>query len=179
MIQLQPFRPEDIPRLVSWINSPASLVQWTGNTFEYPFTEDQYREYFQKTHQRQSAAFIWKVVRLGDKKVIGHAELCEINLNDRTAKVARLFVIPQEQGKGYGTQIMQKVLEAGFEKLGLQKILLNVLIFNLPAIACYKKVGFSIEETIKNRIQIGDKLWSTYRMSISREEWQQAVRDGF
>ncbi len=179
MIQLQPFRPEDIPRLVNWINLPSLLVQWTGNTFEYPFTAEQYREYFQKAHQRQNATFIWKAVLLPGKKVIGHVELCDINLNDRTARVARMFVIPEEQGKGYGTQIMQKVLDAGFEKLGLKKILLNVLIFNLPAIACYKKVGFSVEETLKNRVRIGDKLWSTYRMSISREEWEQVVRDDF
>ncbi len=179
MIQLQPFRPEDIPRLINWINSPALLVQWTGNAFEYPLTEKQYGEYFQKAHQRQNAAFIWKVVHLPGKKVIGHVELCDINLNDRSAKVARMFVVPEEQGKGYGTKILHKVLNAGFEKLGLKKILLNVVIFNLPAIACYKKVGFSIEETIKNQVRIGDKLWSAYRMSITREKWEQAVRSGY
>ena len=171
MIELQPFTREDIPRLVSWIHSQALLIQWSGGFFEHPFTKEQYEEYYGKVLEEPHRTFIWKCIHRQSNQVIGHIELCEIDRDRKTAKIARVFVIPEEQGKGYGTQMLKEVLAIGFEKLGLEKIILNVLIFNVAAIACYKKVGFGIESVTEERVRIGDKFWSSYRMAITREQW--------
>ncbi|RMF56945.1 MAG: N-acetyltransferase [Calditrichaeota bacterium] len=172
VVELHPFQQEDIPRLVSWIDNEPLLVQWSGNTFQFPFTIEQYSEYFERVIKTPLPNYIWKGIERNSGEPVGHIELCEVNLERKTGKLARVLVPPQFQGKGVATQMITQVLNIAFMKFGLDTITLNVVIFNLPAIACYKKVGFQIVKTENDRIKIGGKSWSSYRMELKRSTWE-------
>ena len=61
-----------------------------------------------------------------------------------------IMVNPEERGKGYGYEIM-KALETKTEELQLSTIKLHVFGHNAPAIALYKKMGYSITNMIMEK----------------------------
>jgi len=67
-------------------------------------------------------------------------------------------------GKGVGYQATTLITQYGFEKLGLDRIYLDVHPANIPALALYEKAGFEI--TRKNEGFIG--------MELSRERYMAA-----
>lgn len=54
------------------------------------------------------------------------------------------------QDKHYGTEILKRVIEYGFNDFGLDEICLKVFSHNLRAIHCYKNVGFIQYDVVKS-----------------------------
>ena len=61
-----------------------------------------------------------------------------------------IVVDPEERGKGYGYEIM-KALETKTKDFSLSTIKLHVFGHNAPAIALYKKLGYSITNMIMEK----------------------------
>ena len=115
----------------------------------------------------------YKVVDIDTNAVVGHIDLDAIDLQVRSAKICRVLVGEYSlRGKGVGVQMVRKILEIGFEQLGLHRIILNVNEYNEAAIRCYEKVGFVKEKYIPNSIKIGNKYWGFERMSILESDWR-------
>jgi len=78
-----------------------------------------------------------------DDTLIGNIGLFKISHISRSA-ITRLFIGEKEnRSKGYGSETLRLILDYGFNTLNLHNIMLNVFSDNEPAIACYKKVGFT------------------------------------
>lgn len=173
MIALQPFTREDIPRLTGWIDSEAALIQWSGQRFSFPLETAAFEAYLQEAAADPHTHHFYNVVAQDNGEVIGHVELIVIAPQQRLGHVCRVLIGPRaRQGKGYGTAVMRRIAELGFRELGLQKISLNVIIFNLAAIACYKKVGFTVDKVLEENLRIGEKNWSSYHMTLTEDAWQ-------
>lgn len=170
MIELQPFEREDFSRLMGWVPSAEFLMQWAGFIFTYPLDERQLEEYLQSAKANPSKRRIWKVVEKG--AVVGHIELNNIYDHDRKASLCRVLIGPPWRGVGFGKQMVLKVLEYGFEELGLHRIELGVYDFNTPAIRCYEACGFVKEGLQRDYRRMGDEWWSLYTMSILEHEWR-------
>ncbi len=172
MIELQPFKREDIPRLLGWITSEADLVQWSGHSFSYPLTLQKLEEFFSTAAREPGKYHIFRVSGGQPTRILGHIELSLKDDAEGHGHISRVLVGERaEQGKGYGTRMVEEILRYGFQTLNLQLITLNVVIFNMAAIACYKKTGFRTVKTIDEACSIGDKKWSYYHMQITRDEW--------
>jgi RimJ/RimL family protein N-acetyltransferase len=63
-------------------------------------------------------------------------------VEDRTVR------LQQKRNKGLGQFMLMKLLEFGFNEIGLNRIGLGVFDFNKPAINCYKNAGFALEGTL-------------------------------
>lgn len=63
--------------------------------------------------------------------------------------IVSLAVDPKERRKGYGTLLLNTILEK-FKKLKVHKVRLEVRVSNTAAINLYKKHGFKIARIIKN-----------------------------
>ena len=75
------------------------------------------------------------------------------------------------QGKGYGTEAMEVLLEYGFKTVNLNRIQLRVYEFNSRAIKSYNKIGFVEEGRMRQGIFIKGKYHDIIFMSILQEEW--------
>jgi ribosomal protein S18 acetylase RimI-like enzyme len=80
-----------------------------------------------------------------DPKPVGF--ICiELNHPDQgVLKIHKLYVLPQSQGKGYGKKLVEKAIFR-YNEENLHTLTLNVNRFN-PAVAFYKRLGFTIERT--------------------------------
>lgn len=173
MIELLPFTGQDLSRLMQWIDSPGSLVQWAGPLlFTYPLDERQLKTYLQSSQGGQAQSRIFKVV---DEKAetVGHIELGAINRQNGTASICRVFLDPKQRGKGICVEMVRKLLQLGFGELGLRRIDLRVYGFNAAAIGCYERAGLVREGLLRQAQRVGDQIWDTVVMAILRAEWEE------
>jgi RimJ/RimL family protein N-acetyltransferase len=56
--------------------------------------------------------------------------------------------------------------------LKLHKVSLGVFDFNAPALATYKKVGFSIDGVLRDARKNGNDYWNLIEMSMLENEWK-------
>jgi RimJ/RimL family protein N-acetyltransferase len=172
-IELKPFERSDFARLVEWSTSPEFLLQWAGSLFKYPLDEAQLEEHVRGAKGDEPTRKIFKVVDKASHAAIGHIELGNINPRNRSAGIMHALIgDPALRGQGIGAQMIRRVLEIGFDELGLHRIDLRVFDFNRAAIACYEKVGFVREGRYREVTRINDEYWSIYVMSILEWEWR-------
>lgn len=76
-----------------------------------------------------------------------------------------------DRGKGYGTELLNLILDYGFNNLNLHKIKLNVYPFNIGAIKAYTRVGFAKEATFKHEVFYNGQWVDTDRYAIFQADW--------
>ena len=66
MIRLEKFNRVDYPTLISWVDSPETLMQIAGPTLHFPLTQDQLDQSL-----RDPNRYPFKVVEVPSQKYIG------------------------------------------------------------------------------------------------------------
>jgi ribosomal protein S18 acetylase RimI-like enzyme len=79
-----------------------------------------------------------------ESAVIGYAKLYH-NRAEQRFYLHQLYILPARQGLGLGHRLMACAEERARE-LGADRIWLGVMVKNAPAVAWYKKMGFTVEE---------------------------------
>jgi UDP-4-amino-4,6-dideoxy-N-acetyl-beta-L-altrosamine N-acetyltransferase len=93
---------------------------------------------------------------------------------DKKNKIAEfgIFLKPgAPKNKGLGTVATYKMLEYSFEELHLEKVFLEVLDFNIGAIALYEKFNFKIEGRLKKHIVKENQRVDLLIMSLFFDDW--------
>jgi RimJ/RimL family protein N-acetyltransferase len=99
-------------------------------------------------------------------------------LGDITRFTAEFGIVIGEidcQGKGYGTETTQLVLDYAFTVLGLHNILLTVMEFNLGGIKAYQKAGFKMIGRRRQAKWMNGKLWDVIYMDCLATEFVSPV----
>jgi RimJ/RimL family protein N-acetyltransferase len=169
-LQVEKFRARDIGRVCSWIKSEAIMVLWAGPSFSWPMTQKQFREQLRAAKGKAATLFPFGLYR--GSTLIGYCELARYDRKSQSAHLSRVIISPKHRYKGLARIMIGRVLRFGFEELGLNRIMLGVFDFNKPAIKCYKKMGFTLEGTLRESAKVGDSFWNCHMMSILRKEWQ-------
>lgn len=172
MIELTDFTTNDISELMTWIKSEDELVLWAGSRFKWPFDRRQMEDYMTRRLANNLQYTIFKAVDPKTKATIGHIELATIDFTNLSATVVHVLIKPDLRNKGYGREMVKKVLEYGFNFLNLHRIDLVVFDFNRQAIACYQKLGFKEEGLMRDTKRVGNSYWSMYLMSMLDHEWR-------
>lgn len=74
MIRLEKFDKNDYDRLINWIDSQESMIQFSGPIFNFPITFEQLDKYINADNR-----LIYKVIKSDTSEIIGHAELNNID----------------------------------------------------------------------------------------------------
>jgi RimJ/RimL family protein N-acetyltransferase len=172
MITLEYFTNEDFTQLMDWIKDEEALMNWSGSLFNFPLTQQSMQWYIEDVNDiNKSDAFIYKAIETATQKVVGHISLGGISKKNKAARISRVLVNPDFQGKGYCCQMIKAVLKIGFKDLQLHRICLGVYDFNKAAIRCYQKAGLVIEGTNRDCLLFKGQWWSLVEMSILEGEW--------
>lgn len=81
------------------------------------------------------------------------------------------------QGKGIGKFATYEILKFAFTELNLEKVYLNVLSENLPAINFYEKFGFIYEGEFINHIKIKGEFKNLKWYRILKEEYKMKIKE--
>ena len=169
MIRLKNFEEKDYDQLISWVESEEALMQFAGPAFTFPLTHEQLR--FSLSDSKRIA---FKVVEVPGDISIGHAE---IYLADSTAYLGRILIgLKHLRGTGIGQKIVKQLLEYTFITLSRDKVELNVFEWNISAIKCYEKAGFTINPDKKAARKVNDQTWIAINMNIEKIKWQERLQ---
>ena len=166
MIRLEKFGKQDYPNLIRWVDNEEVLVQIAGRQMSFPVTEEQL-DLSQADKNRNA----FSIIDIETGKSIGH---CELYLLENSAKIDRLIIGDASmKGKGLCRQIINLLLDYGFNNLNQSTIELNVFDWNTVAIRCYEKSGFRKNPGKTMEFQINNNTkWITFNMSIDKTTYE-------
>lgn len=165
MIELLPFKDEDISELISNIRDKRMLLQFAGPAYQFPLTEEQLKGDLENENR-----FMFRIEDQTNGRVIGHAQ---IFLKEKTFLLGRILIWDENnRGKGYGRKTVENLLEYGFSCFDRETAELNVYDWNTGAIECYKKVGFETDPEVMSEVSIDDEIWLSVNMKINKNTFE-------
>jgi RimJ/RimL family protein N-acetyltransferase len=170
-VKLEPVQPQDLDRLLTWVDSPEFLLQWAGPRFTWPLTKGQLQTNLLESEGSRPTMLAFKAVS-DDGMMTAYAEITRIDRANRSASLARLLVAPESRALGIGSWLAAELLWVAFEQLYLHRVALNVFSFNTAAIRAYERSGFRHEGTLRDAYVVGGRFWSLNMMSILEPEWR-------
>lgn len=135
-IYLSPMNPEDAPLYVKWLND-FSTTDGIGFSDRLTTLEGE-----KKWIAENAGNYQFAIVRLEDDELLGNCGIQSIDFKNRCAEIGLFIGEEENRNKGYGSEVLELLLEYGFDCLNLNNIMLSVFSFNERAIHTYKKAGF-------------------------------------
>src|SRR5262245_43463231 len=122
-IRLEPFSEADFDRLIAWSPTAEFLLQWAGIRFTFPLDYAQLVEYLAAARSDPPPSLIYRGVDAQSGMVVGHVELAEIDRHNRSARLSRVLVGPENlRGQGVGRQLVRQALAIAFDQLQLHRV---------------------------------------------------------
>ena len=136
--------------LSKWFINPKEL-NWTDPRINYPFNFNKWVELTYKNPKVNS------FVLNKNKLIVGMGNII-FNKQTKYAHALHIFIAPECRNNGFATKIL-KYFETIAKNEKMEKITVNVMPKNLPAIKLYKKLGF--QKIKSNEIQ-----WMQFQKSL-------------
>jgi RimJ/RimL family protein N-acetyltransferase len=173
MIELKQLTKEHITPFYSWLNDEVA-IKFSLTLFQNISTKDEIYQWYSNllvdTKKYTVGIFLNKT-----DKLIGYAGICNISKTNRSGEYFIFIGDKSQWGKGIGAITTQKVIEYGFEKLNLNRIMLTVSAPNIGGIRAYEKAGFKFEGTLRQACYREEEYHDKIMMSILREEFKEKL----
>ncbi len=165
-IYLRPMTEDDTDLIVCWRNKPS-----VRNYFIYqaPFTREGHLHWLHEVVEKGCAAQMMICDKETDKPV-GSVYIRDIDHTHHKGEYGIFIGEEEARGKGIGTLAAKKMIQYGFEELGLHRIYLRVLAGNEQAVRSYEKAGFEKEGYLKDDVFINGKYVDIVWMAIVNRE---------
>ena len=165
-VYLSPVNIEDAEKYTKWLND-FNITDYTGRSGKVITLEEE-KQWFQN---KDNTKIVFAIVNLENDELIGNSGIHEIDYINRTATLGIFIGEKENWNKGYGTEVINMLLDYGFNYLNLNNIKLDVMEFNPRAIACYKKCGFKEIGRRRKSKFINGKYYDAISMDILAEEF--------
>ena len=171
-ISLAPIKREYIDSFLKWFNDPE-ITQYL--TMYRPMTRMEEEDWFENLKNRENSIHFAIVILAEDglEKLIGNCGIHNIDWKNRVGEVGIVIGEKDYQNRGYGTEVIELLLEYGFNTVNLNRIELYVYDYNIRALRSYKKAGFTEEGRKRQFMWIKGKYYDAIIMSILAEEWSE------
>lgn len=172
-IDLWPVRAADLTLLRQWEQDSrvARLMATTATALDAKESVEQEFDRLLRTPRIKLLAMRTQA-QAGD--VIGFIRLNDIDFVARKATV-RIFVAPEMQGKGYGTDALQTLARFCFRELGLHRLGLVVRADNTRAIHVYKRLGYVVEGCEREAVWVEGQWVNFLHMGLLADEWHEEL----
>jgi len=167
-IILRQFILEDVQAVYD-LNSNLEVQKYTGD--EVLASLERAREVITQTSfgdYKDHGYGRWAVVHKQDDKVIGFAGLKYLPEIDETDIGYRF--LPEYWGQGIATEVSQPIIDYGFEKLDLTRIIGIAMQENIASQKVLEKIGLTFYKTDEYLGDGGDHLW----YEIAKASWSQS-----
>lgn len=167
-IRLRGTTESDRAIFAKWWNEDSLLL---GNRSRlFPTYEEKNDQLFMEWSSNEKKDGFGLTIENHEGKVVGHLFCFGLTLPERIATLG-IFIGPDYQGHGYGSEAMRKGIELAFEELNAHKVELNVFSYNDSAIHVYEKVGFVKEGVRRAASYHRGRYYDVITMGILEEEY--------
>jgi ribosomal protein S18 acetylase RimI-like enzyme len=120
-----------------WRDSYATMLTREQMDYMLPWM------YAPETIAREMAGgVIWEIAWLGEERIGFHS--CTLEDGGVRMKLNKLYVLPEQQGRGFGRQLLTRVHTLAAER-GAREVWLQVNKQNARAIRAYERTGYAVE----------------------------------
>lgn len=137
---------ELVPDYLEMVNDIENVAKYISDRLE-PYTLEEENKYLQD--KLDSGATMYSMIEKSTGKFIGNTEFFDRKGNDAEWGIA---ITGSMQNKGYGTEALRRMIDYGFNELGLERIRLVVFVANDRAFHVYQQCGF--KEYHRNKVDI-------------------------
>lgn len=172
-VYLRPLEREDATASNLAIND-REVAHLTG--FPWPVDKAMSERWYDEevAKKQGETAFYFAICKLGSAQMIGGCNFHFIHQGVHSD--VGIFMFPGNEGKGFGTDAMNALVDFGFGELGLQRVGLTVAPDNERAIRSYEKCGFVREGIRRHSRRHRGQALDELVMSITRPEWEALER---
>lgn len=109
----------------------------------------------------------------GNAVAIGSVSLSASDYTEahHRCSILAIDVVPEHQGQGYGTEMLNWTLEWGFRQANLHRIELEYVGWNSRVKSIYERCGFVEEGRRRQAVFKDGQWWDEILMSILEDEW--------
>jgi RimJ/RimL family protein N-acetyltransferase len=166
---LREFDPADYDAVHAYASDPRV----TRHMLYGPRDPTDTREYLERViaYRRDVPRLVWElaVTQRSDGALIG---ACDITILRAGEGDLGYMLRHQSWGYGYGTEIANALIDAGFGALGLERIVSTVSVANLRSVRVLEKAGLRWEALYRRFAQAKGRWWDCHLYSTSRAEWE-------
>jgi RimJ/RimL family protein N-acetyltransferase len=171
-VELRLHQPSDVHDFVAWYTDPdiAKLLRHDLR----PLTSTQARGYFLSIVLPASAnGTAWAIHDHASGNLIGTTAVTQVDAVASSCLFRIVIGEKQAWGHGFGTDATRLVVAEVFERMGLQRVKLEVFDHNPRARKSYEKVGFV--ETGRSVEWAGRTRPDVIAMELDRAAWEQSL----
>lgn len=160
--------------MIGILQEPDVLIK-TGTahsrvTEDHPFDEPKTRDWYAHRNDKKNRLDLAVYVPALNQYV-GEVVFNEYDPENKSVNY-RIAIGKAGQNKGYGTEATKLMVDYGFEKLGLNRIELEVLDFNERAKHVYTSCGFVAEGRRREAFLIDGEYHDAVLKSVLRSDWE-------
>ena len=171
MYLLRELRRSDLPTVNAW-RADRELISRLGAPYRF-INEEVDERWFNAYMERRGSTVRCAIVDAEHpNEILGLVSLCDIDNLSRSCEFHIMIGDKNQRGKGMGYFAITEILRHAFDDLNLNRVELKVLPDNEPALALYRKAGFTREGLLRQYAFKDGRYRDTVIMSILREEWK-------
>ncbi|BBH19555.1 N-acetyltransferase [Paenibacillus baekrokdamisoli] len=170
-IVLREYRVEDIVYMRGWVTDPE-IVDNLSDIFLYPQTMNETESYLNSVLEKEGDHRGFVIAHRETDIYIGQIDLFRIDWKNRTTEMGIVIGDKEQHGKGYGTEAIGVLQQFVFDRLGLNRLQLEVYEYNQAAIQCYLKCGFQEEGRLRERHFIQGRYYDVLCMGFLRSDYE-------
>jgi RimJ/RimL family protein N-acetyltransferase len=168
-ITLRALSKNDIDKTLVWHNQEDIRELYLGHPF--PINREMEELWYNKILTSNYPTTVFGIETCDKKELIGLSFLKDINIINRSAEFAIYIGDRNQRTKGFSKEATLETLRFGFERLGLNRIYLKVLVENIVAVKLYQKLGFAIEGTLRECVFKNNKFENELLMSFLARDY--------
>ena len=166
-MRLRPYRKDtDFAYIQSWIDSKRTHALWSGDRIPYPLTFEGLQNRLEQNEKEMGDSAYTFTDDAGTP--VGFLSY-SINEKENSGFIRFVVVNSKERGKGYGTQMIKRLLQYAFTITNVDYVQINVFDCNSQARKCYEKAGFREVDFLPEIFPFEEENWGRYIMRADKE----------
>ncbi|WP_215115268.1 GNAT family N-acetyltransferase [Exiguobacterium sp. s80] len=167
---LRPMRQEDVDDLFAYTQDEETARYVTWNANQTVEQAEQFLTYVLSNYEQGKQA-PWAIEWKATGQMIGTIDFIHLLLDENKQAELGYALSRQFWGKGIVTEVVERVLDFGFEALQLERIQARCMEPNVGSARVMEKVGMTYEGTLRRLIFVKGTFHDVKMYSILREEY--------
>ena len=158
MIRIRPYRNSDEAEILSWKLDEDTFYKWSfGWLGEYPLTQEKFRK----------TADYSRFIAMDGPDVVGFFTVRNPEQKLDELRFGFVIVDPARRGQGIGGTMLRMGLSYAFSVYQAKRVSLGVYEQNIPAVSCYRGIGFVPTGRTESYTILGEEL-EVIEMAVDR-----------
>lgn len=166
-LRYEKFTERHIEAYYAWRNDPE-VARYDQSVFLRPMSFEEVAQWCERMIEGPS------FMVYAEDTPIGTCAFMNLDERNRHAELALVIGDKRYWNQGYGSRIMDQLLEWGFEGMNLNRLYLHVFANNPRAIRMYEKKGFVAEGRLRSMVYRDGQYHDLLCYGMMKDEWRSA-----